>query len=106
MTAKCGNYYLWTDECRKAGCKECGTIRLDGLPPEGCTCAVATEIGGYVYQTTLTRSESCALHGRCQCGNGPMKYDNHREVDYWDRVWRPACPLTEHVQVRTQPATR
>lgn len=97
MHNKCGGYYDWTEECRMPGCSKCSTIHLDGLPEKGCTCSAEIAECGYVHQTTLTRSETCPLHGRCRCGNSELKYDDHKEQDYWDREWQPGCPLIGHL---------
>jgi len=94
MAAKCGGYWLWTDECRKAGCEDCGTMEFAVSPPKDCTCA--TVLAGFVF--IATRNESCPIHGRCQCGNGPSRYDDHRECDYYPRQWSPKCPLISHRQ--------
>ena len=94
--ARCASYYDWTDECRRSGCKECGTMEFEGAPPEDCTCKATSTACGYVMVTVAERSESCPHHGRCQCVNGPMYYDDHREVDCWDRKWDKACPLIVH----------
>ena len=92
----CGGYWSWTEECRETGCSRCSIIRIEGLPPVDCTCAATTVIGGFVYTTELVRSETCPIHGRCRCTLGPMKYDDHRERDYWEREWRSECPLLGH----------
>lgn len=94
--ARCGSRYEWAEECRRAGCKDCGTLHFDGLPPAECICNKEIAICGYVYQTTITRSETCPLHGRCRCGNGPSRYDDRREADFYEREWKPECPITNH----------
>lgn len=93
----CGYLSDWTDECRKPGCPKCSELVFELLPPAGCICKA--ELHGFV--TVAQHEETCPLHGRCRCGSGAMRYDDHREVDYFPREWRPACPLIDHRQDRS-----
>jgi hypothetical protein len=95
--ANCGSYSDWTDECRRRGCEECGTLTFELQVPAGCTCKMT--VGGFVF--TAQRKESCPEHGRCQCGTGPKMYDSYREADFYPRKWLPKCPLISHKQEPT-----
>lgn len=91
---QCGGYWSWTEECRKPGCEECGTLLFELEAPKGCICP--TTLAGFVL--IAQRDENCPEHGRCQCTSGPMQYDDHRECDYVPRKWAPKCPLRYHRQ--------
>lgn len=90
--SSCGSYYDWTEECRQAGCKKCGELVFEKLPPAECACEKETR--GYI--TVARRVESCPVHGRCRCVSGPTRYDDHRESYYTSRKWHPNCPIVAH----------